>query len=171
MNTTPPSGWVVQQVMSVATAVAARLEQDGTTDEAELVAALQSETDVERILLRLVRAAQEARHNQQAIAERMQNLAARKARAARVEESCRGAIFAILDALGLSKWRHAEASVSISPGRASVRVTEAEALPPHLVRTTITPDLAAIREALDRGEVVPGVEQDNSSPVLTIRSA
>lgn len=158
--------------MSVAMSVASRLEQEGTTDEADLIAALRDETpDIDRIILRLVRAAQEARHDQQAIAERAQNLAARKARAARVEEACRGAAFSILDALGLAQWKHAEASLNIRAGAPGLRVTDATLLPPHLVRTTIAPDMAAIKEAVAQGEVVPGVEHTNGLPSLTIRSA
>ena len=168
-----PSGWTIQTVMSVAGNLAARLEADGVdTDEADLIAYLREEgADVGTLLLRLARAAQEAKADKDAIVARRVALDARKQRAERKAEECRAAMHGIMDALGMRKFRHAEVNVSIADGRPGVVVTDLDALPAALVRITKAAAMDEIKAALARGEEVPGVETTNGAPVLTIRSS
>jgi len=170
---TAPSAWTLQQVMSIAQATLARMEADGTldTDEAALMDVLRQEVpEVDDVLLRLLRAMGEARDNAESIDIRMGFLSARHDRFRRQAESYRAAVYAIFDALGMSKWRHAEFTASLSPGRPGVVVTDEAALPDSFVRVTRTPDKALIKSALAAGEVIPGAELSNGLPTLTVRT-
>lgn len=158
--------------MSIAMQAAARMEQDGDSDATELLAALREEgADVETLLLRLVRAAQEAAANAEAVKARAAALAARKARYEAQETNCRQAIAGIMDALGLAKWKHAEASVSLTAGRPGVVVSDVSLLPGELCRVEVKPLTAEIKRRLEAGEVIPGAALANGMPQLSIRSA
>ena len=168
---TAPSAWTIQAVMAIANATLERMAQDGTldTDEAALMEALrEGGADVDGLLVRLLRAIGEARANEDAISQRVDALQAREARFVRQREEYRAAAFAILDAIGLTKWRSAEFSASVSPGRPGVIVTDEAALPDRFVRVVRQPDKAAIKAALEQGEVVEGAELSNGLPQMRI---
>lgn len=168
---TAPSGWAIQNVMAIAHHTLLRMAQDGTldTDEAALMDALRQEVpDIDAILVRLLRARGEADANGDALASRIVDLSNRKRRFDRQAEEYRAAVNAILDSLGLTKWRNAEFSVSVSAGRPGVIVTDVDALPAEYVRVTRAPDKTAIKAAMDQGEVVPGAEWQNPAPTLRI---
>lgn len=82
----------------------------------------------------------------------------------------RTALLRFMDALGIKSLPLPEANLSIRTGTPSV-VGEADvtALPPHLVRTTQAPDMAAIKAALEAKEEVPGYSLSNGAPSLQIR--
>jgi len=172
--TEAPSAWTIENVMSVALATVSRLrEEDGEiiTDDAELFAALSAEgADVQTIVRRLVRASQEAKADAASVAARIADLGTRKARFAKREEAYRAALFAIMDALGLTTMKEAEFSLSISAGRAMPVVADEAALPETYWQTTRSIDKAAINADAKAGIVIPGVEMSNGAPSLTIRS-
>lgn len=169
----PPSAWRIQQVLAIVGNTLNRMEAEGTlaTDEADLVAALREETpEVDALLLRLVRAQDEAARNNEAVNERMDALRVRSSRFARQREEYRRAIFGILDVIGVTKWRSAEFSVSTSMGKPGVVITDEAALPAEFVRVERTPDKTAIANALRAAQDVPGAELGNAAPQLTIRT-
>jgi hypothetical protein len=169
----PPSAWTLQTVISIAQATLARLEADGTldTDDAALLSQLRDEgADVETLLVRLLRAIGEAQANAASTDARISALGVRRSRFQRQHDSYRAATFAIMDALGLTKWKHAEFSASIIPGHPGVVITDEAALPEQFVRITRAPDKAALKEALSQGEVIPGAELSNGLPTLTLRT-
>lgn len=166
-----PSSWTIQAVMAIANATLERMAQDGTldTDEAALMEALrEGGADVDGLLVRLLRARGEAKANAEAVDQRMADLVARGRRFERQAEEYRAAAYSILDALGLTKWRNAEFSVSVSPGRPGVIVTDEAALPDRFVRVVRQPDKNAIKAALEQGEVVEGAELSNGLPQMRI---
>ena len=168
---TAPSAWTIQAVMAIANATLERMAQDGTldTDEAALMEALrEGGADVHELLVRLLRARGEADANMKAIADRMEAMRGRVERFHRQAEEYRAAAYSILDALGLTKWRNAEFSASVSPGRPGVIVTDEAALPDRFVRVVRQPDKAAIKAALEQGEVVEGAELSNGLPQMRI---
>jgi len=170
---TAPSAWTLQQVMSIAQATLARMEQDGTldTDEAALMDALRQEVpEVDDVLVRLLRAMGEAQANEEAISRRVDALQAREARFAKQAEAYRAAVYAIFDALGMTKWRHAEFSASLSPGRPGVVITDEAALPDAFFAVKKTPNKSLIKAVLEEGEIVPGAEPSNGLPTLTVRT-
>jgi hypothetical protein len=170
---TAPSAWTLQQVMSIAQATLARMEADGTldTDEAALMDALRQEVpEVDDVLVRLLRAMGEARANGNAVKDRITALEYREARFERQHDAYRAAVYAIFDALGMTKWKHAEFTASLSPGRPGVVITDEAALPDSFVRVERKPDKTAIKDALARGEAVPGATLQNSIPSLSVRT-
>ena len=89
---------------------------------------------------------------------------------ARQAENYRAATTPFLDALGLTKWRHAEFSVSVSAARPGVVITDEAALPDQAWRVERKIDKAKLRELLEAGEVVPGAELANGIPTMTVRT-
>lgn len=170
---TAPSSWTIQSVLAIVHGTLSRMEAEGTlvTDEADLVAALREEVpEVDTLLLRLVRAQDEAAHAAEAINARIDALAARRDRAKRQREEYRRAIFGILDVLGVTKWRSAEFSVGTSVGKPGVVITDADALPAEFVRVERVPDKLAIANALRAAHDVPGAALQNAMPMLSIRT-
>lgn len=170
---TAPSAWTIQTVMSVAQQLRARMLDDGTldADSADLLEALgDTGADVDTLITRLVRAIGEADGNADAAEERMRALGARMARFRRQREEYRATLFAILDAMGLAKVRHAEYTIAITQPKPGVVITDLAALPDDFVRITKAPDKTAIGAALASGAVVPGAEMANGLPTITIRN-
>jgi len=170
---TAPSAWTLQQVMSIAQATLARMEADGTldTDEAALMDALRQEVpEVDDVLVRLLRAMGEASCNCEMLSGRIEVLQDRRERFTKQQESYRAAVYAIFDALGMTKWRHAEFTAGITPGRPGVVITDPDALPDAFVRVERKADRAAIKAALEQGQVIPGAELSNGLPTLSVRT-
>ena len=168
---TAPSAWTIQSVMAIANATLERMAREGTldTDEAALMDALRDGgADVDGLLARLLRARGEAVANDEAIHARIGALVQRQGRFKRQAEEYRAAVNAIMASLGITKWRHAEFSVSVAPGRSGVTVTDVDALPAGYVHVTKTPDKAAIKAAMEQGEVINGAEWQNPAPTLRI---
>lgn len=59
--------------------------------------------------------------------------------------------------------------LSVSDGRQSVNVTDAQLVPRDYKRPRVEPDKAAIRKALMDGADIPGAELVTGDPVLTIK--
>ena len=173
--TKPPSPRLLEVAMSIATETVSRLEAEGVdTDEDELrVVLADRDIDIDGLLVRLLRAADEAEGCLEVIAVRQADLATRKARVLRRRESCRDAARAIIEALPTvfpgGKYKGAEYSAAVRPGAPRPIVTDEEALPDGCWMTTRQPSMALIRDALRDGPV-PGVEVNNAPPVLTVRS-
>lgn len=169
---TAPSAWTIQAALALANAALQRLDQAGVeTDAAALAAYLAQEApEVDAVLLRLLRAQDEAARESKVLADRIEDLSGRRGRFDRRHAEYRIAIAGIMETLGLTKWHHAEYTASLYPGRPGVVVTDSDALPDAFVRVTRAPDKAAIKDALEAGEAVPGAELANGMPTLTIRS-
>ena len=169
---TAPSPYAIQAAMSAAQSALSRLEASGDvdTDEAAALAVLREEApDIETVLARLLRAMGEATEFEKAVDARIFALEERRKRFTRQAEEYRRTVFAMLDALGLRKWKNAEFSVSITDGRPGVVVTDEAALPDAFVRIKREPDKAAIKAALERGELVNGAGLSNGLASLSIR--
>lgn len=172
--TTTPSAFKIEQVMSVAIAFAARLREqdpDIATDELSFLSALESETDATELLVRILRAGTEADALADAVDARMKDLAIRRDRFKRRHAEARSAAFAIMDALGLAKFQHAEFTASIRAGTPGVVIVD-ETLVPEVLMThpAPAPNKTAIKKALQAGEAVPGAEMQNSMPSLIVRT-
>ena len=155
--------------MSIAQAAARRLQADGTLDEDG--AALFAECpDAETMLLRVLRAMDEAASNADAVNARITDLDVRWKRFKRQRDEMRGVAFAIMEALNLTKFRSPEFTVSVQAGRPGVVVTDAAALPTEYVRVETSPDLTKLKSALSRGEIIPGAELTNGSPAIVVRT-
>lgn len=170
---TTPSPYAIQAAMAAAQSALSRLEASGDvdTDEAAALAVLREEApDIDTVLCRLLAAADEADRMADALGTRLLVLGARRQRFLRQHAEYRRTVFAMLDALGLRKWKNAEFSVSITDGRPGVVITDEAALPDSFVRITKTPDKTAIGCALREGHEVPGATMQNGAPSMTVRT-
>lgn len=161
--------WDFHNLLPMVRATLANLEAAGDTDADDLAALLSEEVpELDALVLRIVRARQEALANESAVYKRIDDLNTRRQRYGRQAEALRSLLFSILQTLGLPKWRHAEVSISLSPGRPGVVITDEAALPDDLVRVKREPDKAAIRARLEAGETVAGAELRNTMPIMRI---
>jgi len=166
---TAPSAWTLERVMAIAQATAARLAADGVVDT-DAAALFEECPDAETVLVRLLRAMGEAKAGAAALDQRIADLEARLARYRRHADEHRAAVFAVMAALDMQKFRHPEFTVSLAVGKPGVVVTDPAAVPDDFVRVTRTPDKTAIGAAIASGATVPGAELANGMPVLTIRT-
>lgn len=162
----------IAQVVSATRATVQRLLADNPDTDADALLALveTEEPDFGAVMTALCRAADEAGANADAVSERIAALQDRRERFAARREEYRALIFAALDAAGQRAWKSPEFTVSITPGRPSVVITDPAAIPDDFVRVRREPDKTAIGAAIASGNAVPGAEQRNGLPTLTIRT-
>ena len=170
----PPSGYRIEQAMSVWEAARERLlSGELAQDEAALTEILgEAEGDVEDVLARVLRAVVFAEDMEEAAAERARAIAARKQRYAQRGEYLRGVAMGIMDAIGKRKAELADLTASVTAGRQVVRITDADAIPDKFVEvvTERKPDRAVLLSTLKAGEAVEGCELSNGSPSISIRT-
>lgn len=161
---------IAQTVSAVRATVARLLAEAPETDAAALLAVVEQEApEFGDVMTALCRAADEAGADADAISERITALQDRRERATSRREAYRAAIFAALDAAGQRSWKSPEFTVSVTPGRAGVVITDPAAIPDQFVRIKREPDKTAIGAALALGPV-SGAELRNGLPTLTIRT-
>lgn len=162
--------YAIAQTLSAVRATVERLRTDDPYTDADVLLAL-LERDVpefDDVVAGLCRAAEEAARHSDAVQERINDLRARKERHDSRLEAYRALIFAALDAAGQRAWKSPEFTVSITPGRAGVVITDPAAIPDDFVRIKREPDKTAIGAAIASGAQIPGAEMQNSMPSLRI---
>lgn len=132
---------------------------------------LEGETDLHRLLSRLVNNERDADALAKAVAGRISDLQARKARAEKRKEVMRVLMLRIMKATGLPRLALPEATVSIGKKAAGVEIVDEEALPENVVRITRAPDKKAIADLLKAGEAVPGAKMGEPGETLSLRVA
>lgn len=169
----PPSGYRVEQAMSVWSAARARLLSEdsglehGEVGLDELLGA--AEGDVEDILARLLRASRDAKAMAKASASLIEDMQTRKVRFQRRDEAFRATAFAIMTALERSKLELPDLTASIRAGQPSVQITDEDAVPDLYVHMERRIDKQTIASVLKSGGEVPGAELSNSLPTLSLR--
>lgn len=160
----------IAQVVSATRSTVQRLLADNPDTDADALLALveTEEPAFNDVMTALCRAADEAAAAEESVFERIRALTVRADRFTRQHEAYRAAIFAALDAAGQTKWKSPEFTVSITPGRAGVVITDPAAIPDDFVRIKREPDKTAIGAAIASGNAVPGAEMQNSMPSLRI---
>lgn len=160
---------IAQITSAVRSAVARMKADDPDTDAAALAALVEQEApEFSDMLAALCRAADEAGASVGAIKERIAALEDRKLRHEARREEYRALIFAALQAAEQTKWKSAEFTVSLTPGRPGVVITDPAAIPDAFVRVRREPDKTAIGAAIASGATVPGAELQNSMPTLRV---
>lgn len=164
--------YAIAQTVSAVRATVARLQAENPDTDADALLALveTEEPAFNDVMTALCRAADEAGADADAIAERITALRDRQERATHRRSEYRALIFAALDAAGQRAWKSPEFTVSITPGRPGVVITDPAAIPDAFVRVKREPDKTAIGAAIASGATVPGAEQRNGLPTLVIRS-
>ena len=132
---------------------------------------IEGETSAFAVLTRLVGIERDANSLSAAVANRISELQARKARADKRKEAMRVLMLRIMRGAGLSKAPLVEATVSVGKGRDSVEIVDEAKLPRAFVKVVKTPDKTAIKAALDAGRKVKGAAIKTGEDVLTVRVA
>lgn len=131
---------------------------------------LEGETSAFAVLTRLLNIERDADSMAKAVASRVSDLQARKARAEKRKDAMRALMLRVMQAAGIQKAPLVEATVSVSKGRDSVEVTDESLLPDNVVRVVRTPDKKLIAEALLLGPV-DGASMKTGGPTITVRVA
>ena len=132
---------------------------------------LEGETNLHRLLSKLVNNERDADALAKAVAGRISDLQARKARAERRKEAMRALMFRLMKAAALPKLVLPEATLSVSKKAATVEIVDEDALPENVVRITRAPDKKAIADLLKAGQEVPGAKMGEPGETLTVRVA
>jgi hypothetical protein len=131
---------------------------------------IEGETDFSKIMTRLVRLVQDAKALQDGTTERLNELSQRKKRFEHRVDAFRDLIRLLMETAGTKKLELPEATLSMRAGIPSlVGDPDPNELPDTLVKIERKPDRTKIREALERGDLIPGCALSNSPPSLTLR--
>lgn len=132
---------------------------------------LEGSTAAYDVLTRLVNIERDADSMGKAIAARISDLQARKARADKRKEAMRVLMPRVMTAAGIQKAPLVEATVSVSKGRDSVEIVDEAIVPPRFLKVVKTPDKTLIKAALDAGKAVKGAEIKAGQPTISVRVA
>lgn len=134
---------------------------------------LDGELDVLDIADRIIRHMQEDAALAEAAKAQADMLAKRAKRLADRQNAHKAALLTILDATGQKKLERPGATISRRSGSISVHIVNEADIPSQLctVKTTSTPDKAAIRKAIEAGETVPGAELVRGADGISVRIA
>lgn len=139
-------------------------------DDEAWLSSLESETNFEELLTQVVRRIEDTKALAEGTAGRLDELKARKDRLLHRMESLRDLLFKMMESAELTKLELAEATISIRKGQPQlIGDADAEALLPQFRRVSVTPDKAAIKDALKAGQTVPGFQLSNAQPTISIR--
>jgi hypothetical protein len=139
------------------------------TDEALFTDTLDGETDALDQMRAVIRAATEAELFADALQRHIKILEQRRSRFEARGDACRVAVRDAMETLGIKSMMAPDFTVSVTPGRPRVMVTDAGLLPAEFVRVKTEPNLSAIAAALKEGDDVPGAVFSNTASVLTVR--
>lgn len=142
------------------------LVEDGET----WMLAIESETDLDAVLTKIVREIEDTKALEAGTKERLEELKGRKDRFGRRIESLRGIAFKVMETAGIDGKILPEATISIRKGQPQL-VGEADpaSLPDELCKISRDVDRAKVKEELRAGRDVPGFSLSNGAPSLTIR--
>ena len=142
---------------------------DLETDDDFLADVIEGETDAPAIMERLVIERREAMANGEAMDKLAEDYAKLSDRWTMRAESRRKLMGLVLDATGLRKMNTPAGTVSVSPGRVSLALADDFTAPQGYARTRIEPDKAAIKAALEAGEVMQGASLVTGKPIVQVR--
>lgn len=156
---------------SHARALVATLREAGIEDAESAEITIASECDLGEAVDQAVQQLGEVEAMIAALDKRADDLGARKARLRERGERIRGAVVSALELAGVPSVPTPEGSVYLVRGRPSVRVFDEESIPAEFRRTVtkVSPDLTAIKRALEAGQSVPGVGLSNGATSLGVR--
>lgn len=173
---TAPSGYKIEQALSVWQSVRARLlneDAELANDEAGIQLLLgDADGDVRDILGRLLRAAVHAGAMAEAAGERIEAMRGRQDRYKRRAAAMRGTAFAIMDVLGETKIELPDLTASVRKGTQSAMIVDEAAIPDIFVEvvTTRKIDKGVVLSTLKSGGEVPGAVLSNGLASLAIRT-
>jgi len=140
-------------------------------DEETYLDTLDGATDALDLLDREIASEQADRAFVAALADHIKALKARADRIDMRADARRKAQLLILNAIGLRKVERPLATLSLRAGSVSVQITDEAAIPSQLctIKTSTSPDKAAMRAQIEAGETVPGAELVRGDETLSVR--
>jgi len=141
---------------------------DLATDDDFLADVIEGETDAPAIMERLVIERREALANGEAMDKLANDYAQISDRWTMRAEARRKLMGLVLDATGQRKMATPAGTVSMSPGRVSLSLADDFTPPQGYARTRIEPDKAAIKAALEAGEVMQGASLVTGKPIVKV---
>lgn len=131
---------------------------------------LESETDIDDLLTKIVRRIEDTKALVIGTKDRFEELKTRKERFETRIEGLRTLLFKMMEAADLKKRELPEATLSMRNGQQQLTGdADPTTLPDELCKISRDPDRAAIKDALKTGQTVPGYSLSNSQPTLSIR--
>jgi hypothetical protein len=138
-------------------------------DDAMRVDMLEGATSMNEMLTAILRGIDEAQFLSDGINSRVAELKKRKDRCDLKVEFLRAMILKVMRWADLRKVQLPDATLSQIAGRQKIiGDVDVALLPEELVKIERTPDRTKIREALERGDLVPGCSLSNAEPVLAV---
>lgn len=139
-------------------------------DDESWLLAIESETDLDKILTQIVRQIEDAKALSDGTLERLDDLKARKDRFARRIESLRALAFKMMDAAGIKSKELPEATLSVRNGQPQlIGNAHPDSLPDEFCKISREVDRTKVKDALKLGQQVDGFELSNAPPSITIR--
>lgn len=138
-------------------------------DVQALADTLEGETEAPDVIAGFIREAREDAAKADALGRIMSDMGERKARFVARAERRREAAQRIMVACGIRKIELADFTASIRNVPPSVIITDDAALPDSFCRFARSPDKTRIKDALGRGEEIPGAELTNGGETISIR--
>ena len=169
MAVNEPNQWQIDQAMACLAALRHREQISGDDDELSLLLD-NAEQNIEALLRAVINAALENEGIAEAVKERIELLKFRQDRYKRRAEALRGTAFAMMDALGLSKFSMPEFTASVGKPRGGLLITDEAQIPDEYMRVKREPDKARILEDLQNGVEITGAVVANGVPTFTVRS-
>jgi hypothetical protein len=140
-------------------------------DDADAVRDLiEGQTSLHELLEIVLRAVLDDQALSAAIGERIKALQERKKRIDLRIERQREMCEAAMDVAELPSLALPECTAIMARRPAKVSITDPEELPEAFVTLVRKPNASAIRDALEKGEAVPGANLSNPAPSLTLRT-
>jgi hypothetical protein len=131
---------------------------------------LESETDLNALLIAIVRRIEDTKALAIGTKDRLEELANRKDRFEDRITALRNLLFKVMEAAGVKKLELPEATLSLRTGSPGlVGEADPQELPDELCKISRSLDRTAIKEALKTGKTVPGFSLSNAQPSLSIR--
>lgn len=131
---------------------------------------LESETDIDELLTKIVRRIEDTKALVIGTKDRFEELKTRKERFETRIDGLRTLLFKMMEAADLKKRELPEATLSLREGQQQlVGSADPKELPDTLCKISRDLDRTKIKDALKAGQTVPGFQLSNSQPTLSIR--
>lgn len=138
-------------------------------DEELKLSTLEGETELNELVSQLL---SESENDEGMIAAIKEQISVRRERLERLErriDARKNAIISMMDYARLTKLPLPEATVSLRTLGPRAQVIDKEAVPRDFQKATWSPDMEAIKQAIEDGLHVPGVVLSNGGASLTVR--
>jgi len=138
-------------------------------DQDTFLDTLDGETNAMDILGLLVQERTECKANEIAMKDLAKTYSQRSQRLASKQDAISITIGHLLDAMGETKIMHPIATVSRTKPRAKLVIVDEAEIPSQLGTFVFKPDLKAIKNQMDDGELVPGCEMTVGDASISVR--